>query len=383
MARLVITAVVVEGRSKSAVARDYGASRRWVQRLVGRYLAEGDAAFEPRSRRPLSSPNRTASGLEDEIVALRKSLEEEGLDAGAATIAYHLGRRHEDAPSVSTVWRVLSRRGFVVPQPHKRPRSSIIRFVAEQPNERWQADITHLRIANRYEVEVFNQIDDHSRLLVGSDARGTFKAADVVGCFSAAVGRWGTPASYLTDNAALFTGAYRGRGWVALERELVSRGVQMRHSRPYHPQTCGKVERFHQTLKRWLARQPRTHTIAELQGQLDWFRQYYNHTRPHRALGRQTPEAAFAARPPAVPAPGPLTLSHFRTRRDIVDKSGRVTLRHNSRLHHIGIGRAHVGTRVLLLVHDLSVRVITEQGELLRELTLDPTRNYQPRSGLV
>jgi transposase len=214
MARLVITAVLVEGRSRSAVARDYGVSRRWVQRLVGRYLAEGDAAFEPRSRRPLSSPRRTAPELEDEIVALRKSLQEEGLDAGAATIAYHLARRHDDAPSVSTVWRVLSRRGFVVAQPHKRPRSSILRFVAEQPNERWQADITHVRIANRYEVEVFNQIDDHSRLLVGSDARGTFKAADVVACFSAAAARWGTPASYLTDNAALFTGAYRdGAGW--------------------------------------------------------------------------------------------------------------------------------------------------------------------------
>jgi transposase InsO family protein len=276
------------------------------------------------------------------------------------------------------VWRVLSRRGFVVAQPHKRPRSSFIRFVAEQPNERWQADITHVRIANRYEVEVFNQIDDHFRLLVGSDARGTFKAADVVACFSAAAARWGTPASYLTDNAALFTGAYRGRGWVALERELVTRGVQLRHSRPYHPQTCGKVERFHQTLKRWLERQPRAGTIADLQRQLDWFRQYYNDTRPHRALGRRTPAEAFAARPPAGPAPGPLTLSHYRTRRDVVDKAGRVTLRHNSRLHHIGIGRALLGTRVLLLVHDLSVRVITEEGELLRELTLDPTRDYQP-----
>ncbi len=240
MARLVVTAVMVEGRSKSAVARDYGVSRRWVQRLVGRYLAEGDAAFEPHSRRPLSSPRRTASELEDEIVALRKSLEEEGLDAGAATIAYHLGRRHEDAPSVSTVWRVLSRRGFVVPQPHKRPRSSIIRFVACQPNERWQADITHVRIANRYEVEVFNQIDDHSRLLVGSDARGTFRAADVVACFSAAVARWGTPASSLTDNAALFTGAYRGRGWVALERELAAGACRCGTHGPITPRPAAR-----------------------------------------------------------------------------------------------------------------------------------------------
>src|SRR5919202_3103687 len=211
MARLVITAVVVEGRSKRAVARDYGLSRRWVQHLVGRYEAEGDAAFEPRSRRPHTSPSRIASELEADIVELRKSLAEEGLDAGPATIQYHLRSAHRVPPSVSTIWRVLRARGFVVDQPHKRPRSSIIRFAAEQPNERWQADITHVRIADRYEVEVFNQLDDHSRLAVGSDARGTFKAADVVASFLEAASRHGTPASYLTDNAALFTGAYRGR----------------------------------------------------------------------------------------------------------------------------------------------------------------------------
>ena len=381
MARLVITAVVVEGRSKSAVARDYGVSRRWVQHLVGRYVAEGDAAFEPRSRRPHTSPSRIPSELEADIVELRKSLAEEGLDAGPATIQYHLRSAHRVPPSLSTIWRVLRARGFVVDQPHKRPRSSIIRFAAEQPNERWQADITHVRIADRYEVEVFNQLDDHSRLLVGSDARGTFKAADVVASFMEAASRHGTPASYLTDNAALFTGAYRGRGWVALERELVSRGVALRHSRPYHPQTCGKVERFHQTLKKWLEHQPKARAVSELQVQLDWFRRYYNEVRPHRALGRATPASAFAARPPAVPNPGPLPVGHFRTRRDVVDKAGRVTLRHNSRLHHIGMGRAHIGTRVLLLVHDLDVRVITEDGELLRQFTLDPTRDYQGRSG--
>jgi transposase len=234
MARLVITAVTVEGRSKSAVAAEYGLSRRWVQKLLQRYVTEGEAAFEPRSPRPRSSPNKLPVALEDEIVELRKFLAEEGLDAGS-TIAYHLTERHGEAPSFSTIWRVLSRRGFVTPEPHKRPRSSIIRFQAEQPNERWQADVTDVLIAKRYEVEVFNQLDDHSRLLVGSDARGTFRAADIVTCFDKATVAYGTPASYLTDNAAIFTGAYRGLGWVALERELVGRGVVLRHSRPYHP----------------------------------------------------------------------------------------------------------------------------------------------------
>ena len=143
MARVVITAVVLEGRSKSSVARDYGVSRRWVQILVARYLAEGEAAFGPRSRRPRSSPQRTSQAVEDAIVALRKDLAGAGLDAGAQTIAWHLRRQAGSAPSAATIWRILSRRGFVIPQPHKRPRSSWRRFQADLPNELWQADITH------------------------------------------------------------------------------------------------------------------------------------------------------------------------------------------------------------------------------------------------
>ena len=379
LARLVITAVTVEQRSKSAVARDYGLSRRWVQKLLARYIQDGDTAFEARSRRPHSSPNKTSVALEDEIVKWRKVLADEGLDCGAATIAYHLGQCHGTAPAVSTIWRVLSRRGFVTPEPHKRPRSSIVRFQADQPNERWQADITHWVLRGGREVEIFNQLDDHSRLLVGSDAKTTFKAADIVCCFEQAVGVYGTPASYLTDNAAVFTGAYRGLGWVALERELIGRGVTLRHSRPYHPQTCGKVERFHQTLKKWLAKHSRVRTVDELQDQLDTFRAYYNTIRPHRALGRRTPQWAFEARPKAVPHHGPLAVGHYRARHDIVDTGGTVTLRHNSRLHHIGLGHRHAGTPVLLLVHDLHVRILTTSGRLLRDFQLDPSRDYQPQ----
>jgi transposase InsO family protein len=381
MARLVITAVVVEGRSKGGVARDYGVSRRWVQKLTARYAAEGEAAFEPRSRRPRASPQRTPTAVENEIVALRKTLEGQGLDAGAATIAWHLAQRHGHAPAVSTIWRVLSRRGFVVAQPHKRPRSSFIRFEADQPNERWQADITHWALADGTDVEILNQLDDHSRLAVGSDTRTTFKAADIVVCFSAAAATYGLPASLLTDNGAVFTAASRGRGWVALERELAGLGVRLRHSRPYHPQTCGKVERFHQTQKKWLARQPRAATITELQAQLEDFRDSYNTRRPHRALGRRSPQQAYTARPKATPTGRPLTIpSHFRVRHDKIDKAGVVTLRHNSRLHHIGVGRSHAGTHVLILVRELHIRVITEDGDLLRTLTLDPSRDYQPQA---
>jgi transposase len=133
MARLVVTAVLVEGRSKSGVARDYGVSRRWVITLVQRFLAEGEAGLDPRSCRPRRSPHRVSEAVEDEVVELRKELRDLGHDDGAHTIAFHLEKRHGHSPAVSTIWRILSRRGFVVPQPHKRPKSSYVRFEADQP----------------------------------------------------------------------------------------------------------------------------------------------------------------------------------------------------------------------------------------------------------
>ena len=385
MARVVITAVVLEGRSKSEVARDYGVSRRWVQILVARYLAEGEAAFGPRSRRPHTSPLRTRQAVEDAIVALRKDLAEAGHDAGAETIAWHLRQRAGCAPSVATIWRILSRRGFVIPQPHKRPRSSWHRFAADLPNELWQADITHWALADGSDAEILNIIDDHSRLLAGSTARAVFKAGHIVEDLHVAMGRHGRPEKMLTDNGAVFTGLYRGRGWVALERELAALGIGLSHCRPYHPQTCGKVERFHQTLKKWLARQDPAATTGALQAQLDEFTACYNTRRPHRAIGRRTPADAWNARPRAMPSRQGIRVSeHFRVRRDRVDTDGKLTLRHNSRLHHIGTGRRWAGTKVLILARDLDLRIITQDdGELIRQLTLDPTRDYQPQAPKV
>jgi transposase InsO family protein len=380
MPQLVVAAVLVEGRSKSEVARDYGVSRRWVITLVQRYHAEGDAGLQPRSRRPRTSPRRTAMAVEDEIVRVRKELDRGGHEAGAATIAVHLERRLGMAPAVSTIWRILSARGFVTPQPHKRPKSSYLRFAAEQPNERWQLDITHWALADGSEVEILNLIDDHSRLCVGSHARRVFKARDVDDSFREAAASHGNPASVLSDNGAVFTGRSRGGGRVVLEITLNARGISFRHARPYHPQTCGKVERFHQTLKRWLASQPRARTVRQLQHQLDTFRAYYNTVRPHRAVGRRTPQHAYQARPKAVPTGTPLDDTHYRIRHDKIDDSGVFTLRHNSRLHHIGVGRRHAGTHVLVLVHDLHVRVLGENGELLTELQINPDKDYQPQA---
>lgn len=381
LARLVITAVVVEGRTQSEVARDYGVSRQWVNVLVGRYRAEGDAALTPRSRRPHSSPQRTADVVEDAIVEIHKELEGAGHDAGAATIAFHLEQRNGQTPAVSTIWRILSDRGCVTPQPHKRPRSSWQRFEADQPNERWQADVTHWRLADNTDAEICNQLDDHSRHCVGSDAAAVFNGPALDAALDKAVATYGFPATYLTDNGAIFNGGPRGGGMTSFQRTLAAHGVRLRHSTPYHPQTCGKVERFHQTLKNWLTHQPPARTITQLQTQLDTFRDYYNNVRPHRALGRHTPAQAYTARPKATPDAAAFTApAHTRVRHDKIDKAGIVTLRHNSRLHHIGVGRRHAGKHVRLLVHELHVRVITEDGELLRELVLDPTRDYQPQA---
>jgi transposase InsO family protein len=379
MPQLVVMAVLVEGRSKSAVARQYGVSRRWVITLVQRYLAEGEAGLQPRSRRPWTSPNRTPVAVEDEIVAIRKELDREGHEAGAATIAYHLEQRHGSTPAISTIWRILAARGFVTAQPHKRPKASYVRFQAEQPNERWQLDITHWQLADGTGVEILNMIDDHSRRLMNSHAQRTFKGPDVDHRFRETAATHGNPASLLSDNAAVFTGAPRRYGRVALELTLAARGIRFDHSRPYHPQTCGKVERFHQTLKNWLARQPPASSLRQLQRQLDNFARYYNDIRPHRALGRRTPAQAYTARPKAIPTGKPIDTGHWRTRHDRIDPTGVFTLRHNSRLHHIGIGRRYAGTRILVLAHDLDIRVLTTHGELIRQLRLDPDRDYQPQ----
>jgi transposase InsO family protein len=377
MNRLVVTAVVVEGRSKSEVAREYKVSRQWVITLVKRYQAEGWAGIEPRSRRPHSSPGQTAADVEESIVRLRKKLDRGGHEAGAATIAAHLERQYGTTPAVSTIWRILSARGFVTPQPHKRPKNSYKRFEAAQPNEMWTTDTTHWELADGTDVEILNTLDDHSRYDLISKAKLGFKAPDVDKEFRKAFTSNGEPNKVLSDNGAIFTGKTRGGGRVALEMTLRARGIGFRHSRPYHPQCNGKVERFHQTQKKWLRTQPRAKTVAGLQRQLDRFRDYYNNERPHRALRRRTPAEAYHTRPKAVPTGTPILDTHYRVRYDKIDSSGVFTLRHNSKLHHIGVGRRHAGTEVTVLVDDLHIRVINRDGELIRELTLDPRKDYQ------
>jgi transposase InsO family protein len=305
LAELVITSVKVEGRAKSEVARDYKISRYWVHQLVDRFEVEGRAAFEPRSKRPHSNSRAVPAEVEDRVIRLRKELSKRGLDAGAETIGVHLARDPEvvRAPAVSTIWRILVRRGFVTPQPRKRPQSAGIRFCAAQPNERWQADITHWQLADGTPVEILNIEDDHSRLDLRSDARLTTSGLEVLTSFRRAFRSHGVPARVLTDNAAVFTGKPRRGGRVALEIELDLLGVRLDHSRPRHPQACGKVERFHQTQQKWLAAQPPAATLADLQRQLDRFRRYYK--TPSAPTGRSDDRPRPRSTPPAPRPPRP------------------------------------------------------------------------------
>jgi transposase InsO family protein len=380
-ARLVITAVIYEKRPVSEVARSYGVARSWVYALLARYRAEGEAAFEPRSRRPRTSPTAISQNAAELIIALRKELSGQGLDAGPHTIAWHLEHHHQIRVSAATISRYLTHAGLVTPEPKKRPKSSYIRFAAELPNERWQSDFIHHHLADGTEAEIVSWIDDHSRLALSVTACPVTTGDVTLATFRATCAKHGIPASTLTDNGMVYTTRLAGGrgGRNALENELRRLGVTQKNGRPSHPQTQGKVERFQQTLQKWLTARPPAATLAELQQQLDTFTAYYNNQRPHRSLAhRATPATAYAARPKATP--GDRTAhTHDRVRTDIIGANGTVTLRHAGRLYHIGTGRTHARTHVLLLIRDLDIRIINAAtGELLRQLTLDPDRNYQP-----
>ena len=312
-ARLIITAVVLEGRPQAQVARDYSVSKGWVSKLVARYRLEGDAAFEPRSRRPLHSPRATPTATVELIFELRHQLAREGHDAGCDTIAWHLEHHHNIRLSTSTIHRYLRQAGLVTSQPKKKPRSSYIRFQAEQPNETWQADVTHHRLTSDADIEILTWLDDHSRYALSVTAHQPVTGPAVVQTFRAAVTAHGVPFSTLTDNGLVFTTRFAHGGRTsrnALETELVHLRVRQKNSRPNHPTTCGKVERFQQTMKRWLRAQPIAATITELQSQLDTFVEHYNHHRPHRSLPhRATPAAAYTRAPKPAQTPTTLTPS--------------------------------------------------------------------------
>lgn len=363
-------AVSSDDLNVSAFCREHGISRETFYVWRRRYRAEGLEGLEPRSRAPKTSPRRTSAATEDAIVALRKELADLGVDHGPGTIQWHLGQRGvTPVPSEATIWRVLVRRGFVMPEPRKRPASSYRRFEATAPNELWQADCIDWTTAKGV-VRILSFLDDHSRVALRVKALPEATTDATWLTFCEATAAWGIPLGQLTDNGLNFSGKLRGFQ-VRFEIELRAIGVVPKTSRPYHPQTCGKVERFQQTLKKWLRRRPLPADLAELQAQIDAFVDYYNHQRPHRGIGRRIPAERWAATPPAVnlgvALPGPA-----RAVTATVTATGTVDIG----AYSIGVGRHHAG-RTARVHHDDTHAAVYIDHHLVRALQLDPTRRYQ------
>ncbi|TAJ46709.1 MAG: IS481 family transposase [Herbiconiux sp.] len=374
-ARVIVLSVVHQGLTKADAARKFDVSWQWVNTLVTRYQTGGLDALEPQSRRPRSSPNTTPEATRSRILQLRRQLETDGLDAGPVTIAWHLERERINVPAISTIRRILNNAGLIVAEPAKRPRSSFIRFAADQPNETWQSDFTHWALADGTDVEILNWLDDHSRLLLSCTAHTRVTGPLVVTSFTRNINEYGPPASTLTDNGTVYTARFT-RGKNAFEYLLTSLGITQKNGHPYHPQTQGKIERFHQTLKLWLGKQLPAMTISDLQAHLDRFQIIYNEHRPHRALDRHTPQQAYDATLKATPQNAPLA-AHYRVRTDTVDRDGKVSIRRAGKMHHLGIGRAHTTEPVMILIDENTATVThLTTGEILSNHLIEPEKSY-------
>ena len=374
-ARVAVLQVVSNQLSVTAAAAEYGFSRRHLHRLLTRYREGGLDALEPRSRRPKTTPIATPADVRARVIELRVQLTADGLDAGPETIAWHIAQAGLRAPAPATISRIITQAGLVTPQPRKRPRSSYIRFQAAQPNETWQSDFMHHRLADGTDVEILNWLDDHSRFLLSTTGHTPVTGDTVVSVFLELIGDYGTPASTLTDNGRVYTARFGG-GRNAFEYLLPILGVQQKNGAPGHPQTQGKIERFHQTLQRWLKARPTARTLPELQQQLNEFRGYYNQQRPHRALDRRTPETAYQATPKAIPA-GTRTQGHYRIRYDRLCKKGTMTFRRAGRMHHLNAGATNAHKRVLALADDHQVHITDlETGEILSTHLIQPDKAY-------
>jgi transposase InsO family protein len=375
-ARVAVLQVVSKQLSVTAAAAEYGFSRRHLHRLLARYREGGLEALEPRSRRPKSIPIATPADVRRRVLELRSQLMSDGLDAGPVTIGWHLEREGLRAPSTSTIRRMLRQAGLITPEPRKRPRSSYTRFEMAQPNEMWQSDFIHWRLADGTDVEILNWLDDHSRYLLSCTVHQPVRGDDVVAVFLDLVGQYGAPASTLTDNGSVYTSRFTG-GRNAFEYVLPLLGIHQKNGSPGHPQTQGKTERFHQTLQRWLRARPPASSTAQLQRQLDEFREHYNEQRPHRALDRRTPGDAYRATPKAAPATNGHAHGHYRLRYDRLDPKGKMSIRRAGRMHHLGVGTPHARKRVLALADEHHITVIElDTGEILSTHLIEPARAY-------
>jgi transposase InsO family protein len=355
--------------------RRLGISRQTAYKWRARYRAEGVAGLEERPRAAKRPAGRISAELEDGIVAARKWLCDTGLDGGPASVWSLLTDRGVDGvPSEATIWRVLVRRGQIVPEPKKRPKVAYKRFVRDRPNECWQIDATHTELDSGRVVEIINMIDDCSRLCVESLAVPVCTSPAAWKAFSRAAVRYGLPAELLSDNGAAFRSFTPGARPVVFERNLQTLGIRMLHSRPHHPQTCGKVERFHQSQQKWFSARPAPETLEELQLLLDEFRDIYNHHRPHRGIGRRRPGDVWEMLPKAHPAQ--IATAHealVRTHR--VGKAGLITVARDCVVY---VGRKYAANHVITIRRGDQLTIIeTETAVIIGALIIDPERRTQ------
>jgi transposase InsO family protein len=370
----VATACAGQIGNVAAFCREHQISRQTFYKFRRRFGEEGLAGLQDRSRRPMSSPGQTSAAVEEVVLRRRKQLIEQGADHGPQSIVWTLQRDEmPDVPSRSTVWRILKRHGVITPQPHKRPKSATKRFCFTRPNECWQSDWTQWSLADGTAVAIAGSLDDHSRYLAGLGvAIGAGTAELVWSVMLAAITECGVPSMSLTDNGFVYTGRLRAFE-SAFEANLRALGTRTVNSTPGHPQTCGKIERFWQTLKKWLRARPAPATRAELNELLDQFRDFYNHRRPHRALRGATPAEAFTATAKARPAQRPLPEPIFVSHHTIGNTSGNLHVAP----YRIGVGLRWAGHRCDVIRQGDHIAIFSGIT-LIRELTADPTRYHQP-----
>ncbi|RAV05271.1 IS481 family transposase [Mycolicibacterium sp. GF69] len=367
------TAFVGQIDNVAQFCRDQQISRQTFYKWRRRFGDEGLDGLEERSRCLHSSPGQTAAEVEEAVLRKRKQLLEAGLDHGPQSITWTLQReKHPQVPSRATVWRILTRHGVIVPQPHKRPKSATKRFCFRRPNECWQSDWTQWMLADGTAVAIAGTLDDHSRYLNALQADIGHGTAELVwSTMVAGITECGVPAMSLTDNGLVYTGRWKGYE-TSFEANLRALGTRTINSSPFHPQTCGKIERFWQTLKKWLRARPAPATINELNGLLSQFRDFYNHHRPHRALRGATPAEAFNATAKAHPAEHPLPAPVFVSRHSVDEQSGNLYVAP----YRIGIGLRWAGHSCDVIRQGEHIAIFSGTT-LIRELTADPTRYHQ------
>jgi transposase InsO family protein len=364
----ILMEVAHSGASVAEVCRRHGISRQSFYVYKRRFEAEGLEGLEPRSRRPLRPAGQIDAGLELEICRLRK----DHPGWGARRIRAELTRAGRPAPAVSTVHVVLVRNHLVAPQPSRRDPARL-RFERAHPNDLWQIDATRILLADEHPVWVMDLLDDHARYLLAAVVADQPTGEAAWRCFESAMRRYGVPRQLLSDNGSCFTGRLWGTE-VDFERRIKALGVHPITSRPYHPQTLGKLERFHRTLKEWLATQTPAEHPGELQSLLDRFRRHYNLERPHQGIGDQTPAERYQPGVPTPPGQNPAPPSyppHAQVR--TVTATGCIGYRG----YLIGLGVRWTKARVMVTDLDRVTHVYFGDT-LIRSLILDPNRYYQP-----